>query len=376
MKDLGTPTSRIIDELYAGTLDDTAWKRALLDIADLVSARDALLFVINPRTRSILRAELQRVDPGTVFEYSKHWFERDIRFAPGLRIPVGEPQFEARLLPLRDWKRSEVYGDFLRPNDSPFFLRTWLHKGPEKLASLSLQATCGRGPFDEHDAERIRPLVPHVQRALEIKDRLERAQVRADTLSTSFDSLGLGVMILDGAGRLLEANAAAQRAMRAGTAMHLDADRHLHLGGSAGADLARWIANGRPPEHLRDGLVHVARPSGQPFSVMVTRLPEIHTAWIGGDPRWMLLLFDPDARTRASAELIARDLCISEREAELAALLAAGHDLHRVAALLGITINTARAHLKAIFSKTDIHSQAELVRRVVAGPSVIGGGTR
>ncbi len=109
---------------------------------------------------------------------------------------------------------------------------------------------------------------------------------------------------------------------------------------------------------------------------MVTRLPEIHTAWIGGDPRWMLLLFDPDARARASAELIARDLCISEREAELAALLAAGHDLHRVAALLGITINTARAHLKAIFSKTDIHSQAELVRRVVAGPSVIGGGTR
>jgi DNA-binding CsgD family transcriptional regulator len=62
------------------------------------------------------------------------------------------------------------------------------------------------------------------------------------------------------------------------------------------------------------------------------------------------------------------------REAEVAALLAVGHEIRDVATRLRISVNTARTHLKTIFSKTGIRSQAELIRRVSGGPAVVSRG--
>jgi DNA-binding CsgD family transcriptional regulator len=104
----------------------------------------------------------------------------------------------------------------------------------------------------------------------------------------------------------------------------------------------------------------------------VTRLPAMNASWIsGGTPRWMLLSFDPDRELFASTELIARDLGLSLREAELAALLVKECDVTLVAQRLHISIHTARTHLKSIFSKTGIRSQTELVRRIASGPAGI-----
>jgi DNA-binding CsgD family transcriptional regulator len=85
----------------------------------------------------------------------------------------------------------------------------------------------------------------------------------------------------------------------------------------------------------------------------------------------MVLLFDPDRLLPPCTELIAHDLGVSMREAELAALLASGCDISVVAQRLHISIHTARTHLKSIFSKTGIGSQAELVRRIMRGPAGI-----
>ena len=86
---------------------------------------------------------------------------------------------------------------------------------------------------------------------------------------------------------------------------------------------------------------------------------------------WMLLLFDPDCQLIASTAIIARDLGVSEREAEVAASLVTGYDIRAVAQRLNISVHTARTHLKTIFSKTGMRSQTELVRRIVSGPAGI-----
>jgi len=181
------------------------------------------------------------------------------------------------------------------------------------------------------------------------------------------------VLILDGTGRLLEANALAVEHLRACNGIRLRADRTVSLREPAGVMLDRWIATGVPPTDNRDGLLHARRPLSLPLSIMVVALPPPRSAWISGDPRWMLMVFDPERRALASASLIAADLGISEREAELAALLAAGMEIDQVARRLGISLHTARTHLKSIYSKTGIGSRAELVRRICVGPSVLPG---
>src|SRR4029077_16012107 len=61
-----------------------------------------------------------------------------------------------------------------------------------------------------------------------------------------------------------------------------------------------------------------------------------------------------------SAEL-SKSLRLSPRQGMLTALLAEGQSLTVAAEKLGLTLSTARWHLREIFKRTDTHSQIELV---------------
>jgi len=58
---------------------------------------------------------------------------------------------------------------------------------------------------------------------------------------------------------------------------------------------------------------------------------------------------------------------LTPAEARLAQALVAGEHLNDIAEHLGITKETARSQLKAVFAKTDTHRQAELVRVLLLG---------
>jgi DNA-binding CsgD family transcriptional regulator len=363
--------SQIIDDLYAGTLDEASWRRAIIGIADLVSGAAVFIFCVNPSTATVLRDEVYRWDPVAGEQYRQFWFAKDIRVAPSIHIAVGEPIFEARLMDVQKWIGSEIYNDFLMPNDSPWFLAYFLHKTPNRIVNFSINSSRDRGPFDQRDGDRLRPLIPHLRRALAIKDRLQLAHIRQDTVGRCLDSLSFAVLILDEAGRVVEASNSARELLAAAeSGIRCNGDGTLWLRDPGGRDLNHWIAKGVPPEHNREGLLHVARPLGRPLSITVTRLPAMCTSWIGSEqPCWMLLLFDPDRHLGPSTELIARDMGVSMREAEVVVLLVNGCDVAVVAQRLHISVHTARTHLKSIFSKTGICSQADLVRRVASGPA-------
>lgn len=361
----------IIDELYAGTLDDAAWHRGILGIAHMVSGASAVIFGFNPMTELVFRVESHDCDQDVLDQFCNEWFDKEIRLLPVLRCSVGEPIIDAQLMPIRTWQRSEIFNDFLYKVDKPWFLCFWLHKNIDKYNIFVIHGSRQRGPMDERDGELVKPIIPHLRRALEIRDRLNVSQVHADTLAKSLDNLSFGVLVLDANGRILEASQTAQALMRKDSGIRRNPDGTVWLREPAGAELDRWILVGTPPPHNNDGLLLVPRPHGRPVSVMVTPLPIINTSWISRDPRWMLLLFDPDRSINASTELIARDLGISEREAEITALLVAGYDPKKISDHLNISIHTTRTHLKAIFGKTGISSQVELIRRVASGPAVI-----
>ena len=362
----------IIDDLYAGALDEAAWRRAIAAIINLVSGSAALIFGFNPKTHRILRDENHQFDPGVLAAYRSHFASIDIRMDPGLQFAIGDAMFERKLVPVRDWKGSEIYNDLLLPGDSPWVLAFWLHKAPDKVVLVSIQGSRHRGPYDESDGERIKPLIPHLRRALEIKDRLEQAHIHCDTLGRGLDSLSFGVLILDVDGYIHEASTVAAELMRADCGIRRNPDGTLWLREPAGKALNLWIKDRLPPAANSDGLLHVPRPLMRPLSVMVTRLPDVSQSWFSsGPPGWMLLLFDPDRQLAVSTELIAHDLGLSAREAEVAALLVSDYDIKAAAQRLNISVHTTRTHLKTIFSKTGSRSQVELIRKISRGPAGI-----
>jgi DNA-binding CsgD family transcriptional regulator len=81
-----------------------------------------------------------------------------------------------------------------------------------------------------------------------------------------------------------------------------------------------------------------------------------------------VFLVDPDRRLELPLEALRQLYGLTPAEARLASLLAEGVGLPEAAAQLGITRETAKSTLHAIFAKTDTRRQAELVRRLLTGP--------
>ena len=98
---------------------------------------------------------------------------------------------------------------------------------------------------------------------------------------------------------------------------------------------------------------------------MVIPTREVPIRWVSTDPGCVLFLFDPESHVTPRLEFVVQEFCITAREV----LLSVGLELTEAARRLRISIHTARTHLKSLYGKTGIRSQAELVRRVLAGPS-------
>lgn len=365
----GDVFAKVIDDLYAGALDATAWRRAIVSSADMVRASGALLMVFDVSTGAVLRGEDFRVDPSVLRDYRRYWSYEDDRLPAALSIPTGVPVTEQTLELPGKWNKTAIVNEFLVPSDVPHFMPAWLHKSTTKAVTLSFQGTRKRGPFEPQDIETYRRLLPHISRALEIRDRLERAQFKTSTFARHFETLKLGVAILDAGGRLVEANSVVQELLRLNCGVRRLTDGTLWLREPAGTQLKHWTLTGLPPSNSTDGLLHVPRVHALPLSVMVVPLSAETTCWIGADLRWLLVFFDPDRRVEIGAEVIARDLGISEREAEIATLLFAGYNLRESAQRLGVSEHTVRAQLKSIFRKTGIRSQVDLIRRITLGPA-------
>ena len=89
-----------------------------------------------------------------------------------------------------------------------------------------------------------------------------------------------------------------------------------------------------------------------------------------------MVLFSPSTIPRAAKiptdQRIAELLHISLGAAKVLQAILEGIELKDYAERAGISMNTVRFHLKSAFSSTGVHSQAELVKTVMAVLSDLG----
>ncbi len=105
----------------------------------------------------------------------------------------------------------------------------------------------------------------------------------------------------------------------------------------------------------------------RPLSVVIAPLPTTAEA----PPVAVLLISDPERQTMPTAETIGRLFDLTDAEARLTLALGEGRRIEDAAEKLGITLSSARTYLKRIFNKTGITRQAELVRLVLAAPTLL-----
>ncbi len=124
------------------------------------------------------------------------------------------------------------------------------------------------------------------------------------------------------------------------------------------------------PLPVSGGAMTVMRPSGRrPYGLVVAPMPSPQFGLNADHIAAAVLITDPESEMAVQRDLLRVLYRLSDKEAQLAIRLSAGERLESAARGLGITYQTARSYLKAVFAKLGVNRQVELasvVRRLEA----------
>ena len=105
--------------------------------------------------------------------------------------------------------------------------------------------------------------------------------------------------------------------------------------------------------------------------VMVTPLISAPGGSAVSDAVLALFVSDADDAGITDAGVLQKLYSLTHSEAELVRLLTQGFTLEGAAESRGVSMNTARSHLKHVFAKTETCRQGELLRLVIGGVGAI-----
>lgn len=175
-------------------------------------------------------------------------------------------------------------------------------------------------------------------------------------LRTWFSASKLARCVLDTDGQILAMNAAARRLLARSEGLESRSGRLRARDPEADQRLARIL-------RLRSGAVGAAVfPDDEGRVTEACLLERAHA-----DGRWVVALWRPRGRTRRSIlSPLHAHFGLTPSQGRVAELLLMGQSVAKIAGTLGVTVDTARSHLKAIYAKTGAGSQTAVVAAYVS----------
>lgn len=362
----------LLDAVYAGPLEPVPWRGLLARLREAFDALAATLILRppTPEDPGLLLTE------GGVARWTASYQDRYFVLDPFVDLPQGRVVALSELVPEAELVASEFYRRFMEPA-GVFHVLGFDVREPDGLeARLRVSRSRAAPPFGRRERARLARLVPHLRRAVQIHARLTRTESERDLFAGAIDRLSMGTILLDEHGRVLRTNRVADGLLDRGLGLSVAGGRLCAARPEATRELHRMVERALADRSAeRPSLVQglrLARPDGGSLNLLARPIPLSQWSEGRGAPALAIFVGDPDERPAVSLEVVRQLFEFTRAEALLATALSRGQSLDEAASELGITRNTARAHLRAIFSKTGVSRQAELVRLVLRSVASLG----
>jgi len=189
----------------------------------------------------------------------------------------------------------------------------------------------------------------------------------------ALDRLDTGVLMVDGAGRIIQASSMAERLLHDNAELAVIRGRlalrppALHDKLLALVRGAMDTARGRITNP--GAAISIPRPLRMPLALEVAPLRPSVSAF--GEQRPAVLVFIRDPEAPIAAARLRELFGLTRTEAAVAAALGRGTSLEDIAVNMGIGLATVRSHLKRILAKTGTHRQAEAVALLARSVSTV-----
>lgn len=214
--------------------------------------------------------------------------------------------------------------------------------------------------FTREERARFQALAQHLRIAVTLFEKLQFAGAEHGMFHATAQGLGLALLVLDRNRRIVSSNALAESLLGQDEGLRRRGDELVFAEAAHQKLVGELLAGGGQGALTR---FRVERPGHG--DLVVTARPVELSAIHGGAGALALFLASasrpqaPDSRR--DPEALRELLGLTMAEARLAAVLAEGMSLVEAAKALGIAHNTAKVQLRAVFAKTGVHRQAQLV---------------
>ena len=354
--------SHILGSIYDASLDETGWIKCLEAVRNTLAANYASL-IVRPETVDdvglIVSAgsDQANIDPGNPF----------IAMSPFAGMKPDQLLSISDVLSEQEWRASSYYHNQCEPLDVFHVLAADIATRNGGVYGFRVTRPETAPDFSETERRFCKLLLPHIKRALNLHLSIDQDRKVSTLYSHAMAQMQVGVVVLDQNGLVMECNAAATAILGAkdGLALvgaqleasYVEDNRKLQA-------LVRGALAFQPGGHLvLNEAMSVSRPSGRMgWGLILQRIAS--DQWTEGKKRPSVAVFlrDTEGRVDPPVRLAQQLFQLTPAETALAIQLANGLSLEEAAELLNIKRNTARAHLRSIFSKTGVRRQTELVR--------------
>jgi DNA-binding CsgD family transcriptional regulator len=357
----------LIDSAYAAALDPEGWQ-TFVDGLSRAYGGLAALYMQDTETLASRITVFAGTDQSYADQFENYycfknvWYQKKRRLGEILAGDVAES---------REVQRSEYYADWLKPQGfSSSIVTPVMIQGSSVLNVVLLRAATS-ARFRDTEIEVWTRLVPHMVRAVEVRQKCQVSQLQRDSALLALDDLQVGVILVSPEGRLLLSNPAAEQVLSSGSGLRIVSGCLCAETPAATSRLHRLIFEsahtGTGKGTHPGGTMALPSGNGPPLAVMVSPVP-VSGGALASMPMAMLLLTDPRKSARVDKEALERLYGLTPAQAQLLQALVDGRRLTDYADEAGLSINTVKSHMKQIFEKTGENRQADLVRQVLANP--------
>ncbi len=353
----------LLDSVNEAALDSGHWLDVVQRLAAMTGCVAGGLTLESPDFRDGRPLQYFGFDEDHVARTWSHYLPKNplLRVADQLRpgvIVTNEEVVEPEA-----FKRSEFYDGWARPQGLCSPITLILHRSQSRIVPLTLvRPDITLGASDPACAF-LRRVAPHLARAFSVTMRLQRVDRDLAGLQGVIKSLSVAVMLVDSHDTVLALNGAADTLVGAGGPMILRRGK-LHARGRRSEALLQSalsaLRGGEGP-----GTRQIILQGEGEQTLMVSIVPIVTGEFVAEDA-FALLIDDIRPPPASSARTLAKAFRLTPAEARLVDRLLSGGNLREAAEALGISHNTAKTHLKAVFAKTGVNSQGALTRLAMA----------
>lgn len=372
----------IVEAIYDAATDPALWPMVLEKLA-APSRGKAFMAIRDPAVPAgswpILYAGMEQ---GWLDALSRYYGDKVAWITSKVpRRPPGTATPSESVISRSDLLKTEWYNDFLRPQGLISGIGVTVMRERGRFVSAGLLVPLATEARQAEHTALVQRVTPHLERALKVNRQLAGADFRWQAAEQSFDRLSVGVVLVAADRTVQFANAEAERIL--GQEDGLWRDQVGHLRAAAPDDDQRLLAGvrsavagagpGPGAGGDRGGVLSLRRRSGErPYSVLVGAVRPPSGLFGPGEPNAILFISDRGSR-QPSGELLAETFGLTPAESRLLQALLQGQGLTDAAARLGVSVNTAKTHLRALFEKLECSRQADLIQAVISHPVWLAG---